>query len=102
MATVEIPQLLFVDNSSVIEIVVQIQIRLGNSARTVALRRATAKIPNCLILTISSLELPRIAIFFFRFPCNFEKKVDSKRLVVIYPLWREKEEAGRYKWLQWS
>ena len=43
-ATVEIPQLLRVDNLSVIEIVVQIQIRLGNSARTVALRRATAKL----------------------------------------------------------
>ena len=41
---VEIPQLLRVDNLSVIEIVVQIQIRLGNSARTVALRRATAKL----------------------------------------------------------
>ena len=41
--TVAIPQLLLVDNSSVIKIVVQIQIRLGNSARTVALRRATAK-----------------------------------------------------------
>ena len=43
-ANVEIPQLLRVDNLSVIEIVVQIQIRLGNSARTVALRRATAKL----------------------------------------------------------
>ena len=97
----EIPQLLLEDNSLVIEIVVQIQIRLGNSARTVALRRATAKIPNCLILTISSLELPRIAIF-FSIPLQFRKKIDSKRLVVIYPLWREKEEAGRYRWLQWS
>ena len=42
-ATVALPQLLLVNNLSVIKIVVQIQIRLGNSARTIALRRATAK-----------------------------------------------------------
>ena len=47
------------DNSSVIEIVVQIQIRLGNSARTVALRRATAKIPNCLIGIVEGRKFPK-------------------------------------------
>ena len=66
---------------SVIKIVVQIQIRLGNSARTIALRRAFAKIPNYLIcfyfilLTISSLELCGIVIIFLRFPCSFAIEV---------------------------
>ena len=29
-------------------------------------------------------------------------KIGSERLFVIYPLWREGEEVGRYRWLQWS
>ena len=29
-------------------------------------------------------------------------KLGSKRLVVIYLLWGEEEEVGRYRWLQWS
>ena len=63
-------------------IVVQTQIRLRNSARTVAFRGATAKIQIIsflsfffMSLTISSLELPGIMIIFFRFPCNFEIEV---------------------------
>ena len=60
---------MLLDNLSVIKIVVQIQIRLGNIAWTVALQRALAKfqIISYIIffLTISSHERRGIAIIFF-------------------------------------
>ena len=62
-ATVALLQLLPVNNSSVIKIVVQVQIRLRNSTRTVALRRATDKFH--FILLTNSLDLPGIALIFF-------------------------------------
>ena len=40
-------------------------------------------------ISTSSLDLSR-------------KKIGSKRLIAIYPLWGEGEEVGRYRWLQWS
>ena len=49
------PQPLLVDNSSVIKILVHIQIRLGDSAQTVASRRATAKFQIISMVSISIL-----------------------------------------------
>ena len=71
---------MLVNNLSVIKVVVQIQIRLGNNARTIALRRAFAKfqIISCfyfILLTISSLEFRGIAIIFLPFPCSFAIEV---------------------------
>ena len=39
---------------------------------------------------------------FFSIPSQFRKKIDSKRPIVIYPLWGQKEEVGRYRRRQWS
>ena len=64
------------NNLSVIKIVVQIQIRLGNSARTIALRRATAKfqIISYILILFYYLSARSNSVesrqFFFRFPCS--------------------------------